>query len=295
MSAPAGRLRQVVVLSGKGGTGKTSTLAAFACHAASPVLADCDVDAANLHLLLAPRLERDEAFVGAKVAVRDEALCTRCGVCERTCRFDAITAESVRETACEGCGACVVVCPTGALRLEPVVNGHAYISATEYGPMAHAKLLPGAESSGKLVTRVRELAAELALRDGRDLILIDGPPGIGCTVTAALVDADAVVLVTEPTLSAMHDLERVAELAGHFGIPTGIVINKADLNTENTRQLREFTARIGARALGELPFDATVPRAISARTPLPRFAPESPAATELARAWGRTKEWLGLG
>ncbi|MDH7571077.1 MAG: 4Fe-4S binding protein, partial [Armatimonadota bacterium] len=181
-------LKQVVVVSGKGGTGKTSVAASFAALAHAPVLADCDVDAANLHLLLHPEVDEREEFRGAAVAVRDLSRCQGAGECERRCRFGAITRSSVRAHACQGCGLCVLACPRQALRLVRVACGEVFTSSTSYGPMAHARLYPGGESSGRLVTEVRRRAEGLAIARGRRLVLIDGPPGIGCAATASLVD-----------------------------------------------------------------------------------------------------------
>jgi MinD superfamily P-loop ATPase len=286
-------LRQVTVVSGKGGTGKTTVVGALAVLAPRKAIADCDVDAANLYLLLHPQVRREEQFWGAKVAVRDEARCRQCGECERVCRFEAITPTEVTIPACEGCGACVLACPHGALRLEPIVNGEYYLSDTKYGPMAHAKLLPAAESSGRLVTRVRQVAEDMALERDLPLILIDGPPGLGCTAVAALADVDVALVVTEPTLSGIHDMERVVELAGHFRIPAAMIINKFDVNESNTRRIRAFCDRQSIPVLAELPYDETVTRAIAAGVPLPEY--DGGAVTEGIRsAWAQLGRHLGV-
>jgi len=278
------RMRQMTVVSGKGGTGKTTVLGSFAALSENKVLADCDVDAANLHLLLHPDIEVRSDFYGAKIAVRDEEKCVRCGMCELRCRFDAITSEEVDELACEGCGLCTLVCPAHALTLETIKSGEYYLSATKYGPMAHAKLMPGGESSGRLVTVVRQQAEDLALRDGRYLILIDGPPGIGCTATASLTDVDLALVVTEPTLSGMHDMERVVQLIEHFGHRCAVIINKVDLNPENSASIREFVLEHGVPVVGEIPFDETVTHAIAAGRPLVEFS-NGPAASAVREAW----------
>jgi MinD superfamily P-loop ATPase len=279
-------MRQIVVVSGKGGTGKTTVTASFAALAHQPVLADCDVDAANLYLLLHPDNDYEEDFPGAKIAVRDPALCTACGECERRCRFEAITVEAVSETACEGCGLCVLVCPTKALRMETVVNGTLYRGHTTCGPLVHAHLRPAAENSGRLVTRVRQEAETIALREGNELVLLDGPPGIGCTVTASLVDTDLAVVVTEPSLSGQHDMERVVELALGLRVPVALIINKADINPGITQQLREYCQQRQIPLLAELPFAEVVVEANARQQPLVTMD-NGPVAQGLRQAWAQ--------
>lgn len=285
------RPRQLTVVSGKGGTGKTTVLASFAALARDAVLADCDVDAANLHLLLNPDRGAEGDFRGARIAVRDPGKCRQEGECERRCRFGAITPERIDGHACEGCGLCTLTCPNGALTLEPIVNGHFYESRTRYGPLAHARLLPAGESSGRLVTRVRQLAEDIALRTGRDLILIDGPPGIGCTAVAALAEVDLALVVTEPTLSGIHDMERVIALAQHFGLPIAALTNKVDLNAENAAHIRAFCDQGSIALVGELPFDEVVPRSIAAATPLVEYD-DGPVAEGIVSAWAAVTEAL---
>jgi MinD superfamily P-loop ATPase len=277
-------MRQIVVISGKGGTGKTTVTASFAALAEQPVLADCDVDAANLYLLLHPTGGYEEEFAGAKIAVRDSARCTACGECERRCRFEAITVTAINEAACEGCGLCVLACPARALKLETVVNGALRVGQTAYGPLVHARLRPAAENSGRLVTRVRQEAETIALRDGSDLILLDGPPGIGCTVTASLVDTDLAVVVTEPSLSGQHDMERVVQLASVLRVPVALIINKADINQDITQQLREYCWRQNIPLLAELPFDEVVMQANARQRPLVEVD-SGPVAQGLRHAW----------
>ncbi len=284
-------LKQLTVVSGKGGTGKTTVLASFGALADNKVLADADVDAANLHLVLHPTLVDSGDFYGAKIAVRDESLCQQCGECERRCRFGAITTEEIDELACEGCGICVLACPHHALALETVSCGKWFVSDTPYGPLAHAKLLPAAESSGRLVTIVRQKAEDLALQRGLPLILIDGSPGIGCTTVAALADVDMALIVTEPTLSGIHDMERVAELIGHFNIPATLLINKADINEENTQRIRDYCVQHGLDIVGELPYDETVTEALSAQVPLVEYG-NSPVAAGLREAWAGLEQLL---
>lgn len=283
------RLKQIAVLSGKGGTGKTSVLASFAALAQNAVLADCDVDAANLHLLVHPTVRQQSEFRGAKIAVRDTTRCRQAGECERSCRFGAITIREVNVRRCEGCGLCVLACPNGALKLEPVVNGYCYLSDTPYGPTAHARLLPAGESSGRLVTKVRQMAEEVALQSGRDFILIDGPPGIGCTAVAAMAEVDLVVIVTEPTLSGIHDMERLTQLAAHFRLPAALIINKCDINESNRDHIRGYAEEKSIHIIGEVPFDEAVPQAIAAHAPLVLFS-DGPAAQAVRAAWQQMVE-----
>ena len=285
------RLRQLTIVSGKGGTGKTTVLASFAALADNAVLADCDVDAANLHLLLQPDMRAEEDFLGAKVAVRDAGKCQKDGECERRCRFDAITPDEIDVYACEGCGLCTLACPNGALRLEPIVNGRFYTSDTKYGPLAHAKLMPAGESSGRLVTRVRQLAEDIALRTDRRLVLIDGPPGIGCTAVASLAEVDLALVVTEPTLSGIHDMERVVGLTQHFSLPLAVMINKADLNSDNAARIRGFCRDGDIPVLAELPFDEVVPKSIAAQKPLVEYD-GGPVSQGIASAWQQVNEML---
>ena len=227
------------------------------------------------------------------MAVRDATRCDGTGECERLCRFGAITVEAVDALACEGCGLCVLACPNDALQLEQIVNGHTYMSDTEYGPLVHARLLPAAESSGRLVTRVRQLAEDVALRDGQPVVLIDGPPGIGCTATAALADVDLALIVTEPTLSGMHDMERVIGLTQHFGLPAAVIINKADINEANAGSIRGFCGEHGIRVLAELPFDDIVTRAIAAQAPVVEYD-DGPVSQGLRAAWAALGGHLGV-
>lgn len=284
-------MKQIVIISGKGGTGKTTVSASFAALAQQPVLADCDVDAANLYLLLHPQEAVSEDFTGAKVAVRDPALCNGCGECERHCRFEAITVETVSESRCEGCGLCVLACPAHALQLKNVVNGLLISGTTAYGPMVYARLHPGGENSGRLVTRVRQEAENLALREQRPLILLDGPPGIGCTVTASLVDTDLAVVVTEPTLSAIHDLERVVQLAGQLRIAVGVIINKADINPDNTAVIGRYCERRALPVLAHLPFDDNVVQANARQQPVVTMD-DGPVAQGIRRAWNTAQALL---
>ena len=233
-------MKELVVISGKGGTGKTSVVASFAALAPHPVLADCDVDAADLHLILSPTICDREDFIGGSRATIDSSLCIACGQCLRYCRFDAIhptpdgRTYQVDPIACEGCGVCERFCPAEAIDFSPAVNGEWYVSNTRYGPMVHARLGIAEENSGKLVTLVRKKAKETAQALGLNLMITDGSPGVGCPVMASLTGADGVLLVTEPTPSGFHDLDRVVDLLQRFQLPAMVCINKADLNLELT-------------------------------------------------------------
>lgn len=285
-------MKQIVTLSGKGGTGKTTVLASFAAMAADQVLADCDVDAANLYLLLHPESGSTEEFAGARIAVREAARCVQCGECQRRCRFGAITVEAVSETACEGCGLCVLACPQEALALETVVSGVLSEGMTAYGPMVHARLRPAAENSGRLVTVVRQRAEEAARRGGHSLILMDGPPGIACTATASLVDTDLAVIVTEPSLSGMHDMARVVQLAEQLRVPVAAIINKADINLGNSAEITQFCEARGIPILASLPFDDVVVKANAAQVPLVEYD-DGPVSQGLHEAWERLQSLPG--
>jgi MinD superfamily P-loop ATPase len=278
-------MNQMTILSGKGGTGKTTITASFAALARNAVLADCDVDAPNLHLLLKPEIQETMEFKGLKLAVIDLERCTRCGLCDEKCRFDAIQGFQVDPLRCEGCKVCVRICPVGAIDFIDRVCGNAYISKTKYGPMSHARLKPGMENSGKLVSLVRQNAKRIAEEWGHELVLVDGPPGIGCPVIASLADVDKGLVVVEPTLSGIHDLKRALELLHHFNVEPLVCVNKHDLNPENTKAVEEFCAKEGIEVVGLIPFDLDVTRAMVAGLPVVEYAPESPASRAIKDTW----------
>jgi len=263
-------MKEIVVISGKGGTGKTSVTASFSALAAGDlVAADCDVDAADMHLLLKPDLAHAEDFFSGETAVIDPAACIACGRCYRACRFGAIKVAgsifSVDPLSCEGCGYCARICPTKAITNYPEKVGAWYSSHTRLGfTMIHAKLGIGAENSGKLVAHVKKQAKVAAETQGKRYVLVDGSPGIGCPVVSSLSGADYVVLVTEPTVSGIHDLKRVYELVRKFNIPAGCLINKADLNVDMTESIRHFLESERIDPLGELPYDENVTKAMVA-------------------------------
>ena len=261
------QIREIVIISGKGGTGKTSVTAAFAALAGNAVTADCDVDAADLHLVMAPTIKRRVEFRCGHEAIIRQADCVRCGACLARCRFDAVRKSDggageavfvIDPGACEGCGVCVWSCPVKAIDFPERLSGEWYVSDTRHGPMVHARLNPGGENSGKLVSKVRETARELAAERKLDRILVDGPPGVGCAVIASVTGASLVLVVTEPTLSGAHDLARVLELTRHFGISTAICVNKWDLNADMTEQIETEARGKGARLAGRVRYDRAV-------------------------------------
>jgi MinD superfamily P-loop ATPase len=286
-------MKQLTILSGKGGTGKTSITASFAVLAKNAVVVDCDVDAPDLHMLLHPEIIKTQEFMGSKVAVIDEAKCVKCGFCRQTCNFDAITSDlKVDAIACEGCGVCAVACPAQAIALTPRISGNAYISKTKYGFMSHALLYPGESNSGKLVTLVRQNAKILAEKEKRDLIIIDGSPGIGCPVIASITGVDAALVVTEPTLSGIHDLERVLKLLDHFNVVPFVCVNMYDINTENTNKIMSFCKENGIDVVGIIPFSSEVTQAMVNGKTIVEYSPESSVTEEIKRMW--KKMYLSL-
>jgi len=297
-------MKQIVILSGKGGTGKTSVAAAFA-HLAfiDPsqnrlVLADADVDAANLELVLKPDPQESEEFIGGKLAVIDQETCSACGECASVCRFDAIRAHTpatasggggesfqVDPFACEGCAACAYQCPTESIHMEEQVAGKFYRSESRFGPLYHAHLLPGQENSGKLVTLVKQRARLQAMDEERELVLVDGPPGIGCPVISAVSGADLAVIVTEPTVAGAHDLERILGTVEHFHIPALACINKADLYPQGVHEIEAVCAGHGIQVLGNIPFDPAVTQAMVQGEPVTLFQPEAPSSRSLKVIW----------
>ena len=256
-------MRELVVISGKGGTGKTSLVGAFAVLAQNKVMCDADVDAADLHLILKPDFGRREDFRSGHEAVIDLEKCVECGTCRELCQWEAISEEFVVDgISCEGCGVCVHFCPEKAIDFVEKTCGEWFISQTRFGPMVHARLGIAEENSGKLVTLVRSEARKLAEGKGLDLILTDGPPGIGCPVIASIGGATAVLIVTEPTVSGKHDLERVTQLSKHFQVPVLVVINKYDLNPRMSETIERSVTEMGSLFLGHIPFDKTFTSAV---------------------------------
>ena len=256
-------MKQLTVISGKGGTGKTSIAAAFASIADNVVFADCDVDAADLHLILKPEIKKTMGFHGLKIASINKEICTECKRCYDHCKFNAIDEDlNIIKESCEGCGVCKYVCPVDAIQMADRDSGFSYISDTRYGPMAHAMLKTAEEASGKLVTVVRNNAKKLAEEKKKELIVIDGPPGIGCPVISSISGVDLVLVVTEPTLSAIHDLERILSVAYHFQVPAIVCINKYNINLDNTEKIENYCKSNSIDIVGKLPYDNIVTEAM---------------------------------
>jgi len=284
---------ELVVISGKGGTGKTSVVASFAMLAENAVLADCDVDAADLHLVLTPEILERHVFTSGHEAVIRQTDCEGCGECLELCRFDAISTRDgsrfpeIDPIACEGCGVCAHLCPVAAIDFLPRVCGEWFVSSTRCGPMVHARLGIAAENSGKLVSTVRAEARMVASRTGRGLIVVDGPPGIGCPVIAAITGASGVLVVTEPSVSGEHDVERALDLARHFGIPAAVCVNRWDLCAEGADRIEDSARRSGAEIAGRIRYDPSVTTAqVQAR---PVIDLGGPAADDIQAVWERAR------
>ncbi|MBN1869789.1 MAG: ATP-binding protein [Candidatus Omnitrophica bacterium] len=286
-------MKTLLVISGKGGTGKTVLTGSLAVLVKNKVMVDCDVDAADLHLLLHPDIKERHEFKGGQTAVIDKSLCKQCGRCMSVCRFGAIKPDFVVEPfSCEGCGLCHELCPRGAIRMKENIAGEWFVSQTRYGPFVHAKLGVAEENSGKLVAKIRQVAKELAERNGCDYVIIDGPPGIGCPVIASLSGVDLAIIVTEPTVSGLHDLKRVWETAHQFKVRTQVVINKYDLNLEYTSKVRNFCAQNSVDAVGEIPFSHDITKAVVQGVPPVAFC--SNGTTDAIKAiWSRIERSLG--
>jgi MinD superfamily P-loop ATPase len=293
-------MKQLVVLSGKGGTGKTSITAAFA-HLAHEyslrvVVVDADVDAANLELVLSPNVLEKHNFMGGKIAKIDSHNCKGCGICEFVCRFDAInhqgTEFQVDPFLCDGCSACFYQCPTKAISMESQLAGQYYKSESCYGPLFHADLRPAQENSGKLVTTVKQQARLLAVDADYQLLIVDGPPGIGCPVISAISGADLALIVTEPTLAGVHDMKRALELTRHFNIPTLVCINKFDIYLNGAAQIEEYCQTHNYEIVGCIPYDSSVIEAMVNGKPVTAFYPESRASKEISNLWRNLLRFL---
>jgi MinD superfamily P-loop ATPase len=313
-------MKQLVILSGKGGTGKTSLTAAFAHlakHGIPPtnaILADADVDAANLELVLAPQIIEREDFWGGQLAVIDPDLCSGCGTCIEVCRFDALgtidqpgfrrlalqdpnhpqslDVPVLDPIACDGCAACVYQCPEEAITMQEQIAGEWFRSESRYGPLLHAALIPAQENSGKLVTLVKQHARLMAMDQGVELVLVDGPPGIGCPVISAASGADLALIVAEPTAAGVHDMRRVMLTTDHFGVDTLVCVNKADLYLAGTDEIKAYCQQTGIEFVGEIPFDLSVTEAMVQGQPVTAYRPESPASQALSKIWSKVRDTL---
>jgi MinD superfamily P-loop ATPase len=280
-------MKQFTIISGKGGTGKTTLASNFIKLAKDQIAVDCDVDAANLHIMLSPSIKEKNDFIGGDIAVVSDD-CISCGRCEELCRFDAIrnsTEEIIIDPLkCEGCGVCREVCPVEAIGLRSEKQGEYYLSDTQFGPMVHARLDPGAENSGLLVARIRNMAEDIAVKENKKTIIIDGAPGIGCPVIASLNGVDFTLIVTEPTLSGISDFKKAHEVTKFFNIEAFACINKADINIENCKIISDYCKSNGLTLLGEIPYDERVPKALS-RKEFIIDSPENPASEKIITFW----------
>ncbi|MGD9092171.1 MAG: P-loop NTPase [Anaerolineales bacterium] len=301
-------MKQLVVLSGKGGTGKTSLTAAFAHLSATnsrsirTVLVDADVDAANLELVLNPRIVQREDFWGGQIAEIDQSTCSGCGICEDVCRFDAVSVNGsndgryiIDSIACDGCATCVFQCPCESITMRDQVVGQWFRSECRYGPLFHAALRPAQENSGKLVTLVKQHGRLLAMDEEYELVLVDGPPGTGCPVISAASGADLALIVVEPTVSGEHDMQRALQVADHFGIRALVSVNKADISPVLTKKIEQFCQQKGIEILGRIPFDEMVIRAMARGKPVTEYHPESSASQALRAVWAKLVDVLNEG
>jgi MinD superfamily P-loop ATPase len=279
-------MKELVILSGKGGTGKTSLTASFAVLASGSLMCDADVDAADLHLLMQPDIKTQTDFEGGGVAIIDPERCSGCGTCIDMCRWEAINSEFfVDEIACEGCGVCVDFCPEKAIDFPTKTCGQWFISDTRFGPMVHARLGIAEENSGKLVTLVRQQAKQLAEKKGIDLIITDGPPGVGCPVIASVGGATSTLIVAEPTVSGIHDMSRAVELCQHFKVPVMVCVNKFDLNPENSDKIEKIANDAGLPVVGRVPFDSDFTRAMVQGKTLIEYDARGPASESVRQVW----------
>ena len=285
-------MKELVIISGKGGTGKTSITASLAALASNKVMVDCDVDAADMHLILKPEIEIKNEFYGGKSAEINQELCTKCGKCKEICRFKAVTDNFViNEIKCEGCGVCYRFCPDNAIKFEEKLSGEWYESNTRFGKLIHAKLGVAEENSGKLVTKIRNHARLVAHKNNCDLIIVDGSPGIGCPVIASISGANLVLIVTEPTLSGMHDSERVFKLTKHFRIPACICINKFDINLDITGKIEKFCVENNIELIGKVPYSKEFTEAMIKELTLMEYS-NGEVSTEIKNIWSKLENNL---
>lgn len=281
-------MKKVVVLSGKGGTGKTTVAASFIALGKKLAAADCDVDAPNLHMVLQEEVEQEEDFYGSYLPHINEDTCIECRLCETSCPYGAIADLQINGAKCEGCGVCEYLCPVEAITMEEEITGKTYLSRIHSGIFSHARLKIGGEHSGKLVTAVRKNAEAKA--EDEEIMIIDGSPGIGCMVISSMAGCDLALIVTEPTESGLHDLQRIAEVAAHFRVPTLVCINKYDLNIEKSQKIHNWCKDRGILVAGEIPFDETVYTALREAKPVVEY-PDSAAGKGIAQLWERLLEF----
>lgn len=288
-------MNELVIISGKGGTGKTSLVAAFASLSGNKVLCDADVDAADLHLLMNPTVKERHDFQSGHDAFINPEKCTQCGLCRDLCRWNAVREDfTVDPLDCEGCGVCVYFCPENAIDFPTKTCGEWYLSDTRFGPMVHARLGIAEENSGKLVAQVRQEARKLAETNGLELILTDGPPGVGCPVIASLGGASAVLIVTEPTVSGRHDMERVAQLAEFFRVPVMVCVNKADLNPDSSRDIERYSEEKGYVFVGTIPFDPVFTKAMVVGQTVIEYGNNTKAVRAIRQIWQNVSSHMEL-
>lgn len=296
------QVKEIVIISGKGGTGKTSIVAAFASLVKNAVLADCDVDAADLYLVLEPCIKQSQDFYGGKKARIESEKCTGCGLCVDMCRFEAIIEDGklknqdsniykIDPIGCEGCGVCAYFCPESAITMEQQRNGKLFVSEMRYGPMVHAKLGIAEENSGKLVALVRKNAREIAQKIDADYIIVDGPPGIGCPVISSITGADIVLIVTEPTVSGLSDLKRVEKLTKHFDILATACINKWDINPSVSKEICDYCDKHQIKVLGKIRYDNAFTKAQIMKATIPEYT-SGYLSDEIKSVWNRLQQEL---
>ncbi|MHA1713371.1 MAG: nucleotide-binding protein [Candidatus Ranarchaeia archaeon] len=282
-------MKQLTVISGKGGTGKTTFTGALAALSDNAIITDCDVDAPNLHLIMNPTPKKIIPFKGAKLASINPEKCTQCNRCVDACRFSAINPPDVSRVDCEGCGTCVLVCDEGAISLDERISGHIYVSKTRFGTMVHAKLEPGEANSGKLVSEVRKTAMENARKTGYELAINDGPPGIGCHVIASITGTDHVLIIVEPSMSSLHDMKRIIDLVRHFRIPASVCVNKYDINKKITEKIISTCTKNNVTPIGKIPFDPVITEAMVAGKSIVEHKPAGSITKKMKQIWKKLR------
>jgi MinD superfamily P-loop ATPase len=290
-------MKEITVLSGKGGTGKTTITAALASVVSDSVFCDNDVDAANLHLIFNPEIRESHTFSSGKKAFINPEKCTNCSICINNCRFDAIRLNKknqpeINPFQCEGCRLCERICPENAISTIEKKNNSWYVSASRFGTLVHAKMGPGEENSGKLVTKIRQKAKEIAYETGAEYIINDGPPGIGCSAIASVTGSSLVLLVIEPSVSGLHDAKRLFELVASFHIPVLAVINKFDLNPDFSETVETFLSKSGIDLIGKINFSTTMVESMVAGKTVVEFAPESTTSEQIHYIWSKIQEYF---